>query len=293
MDSNTVSYNVFKNTGQNIDTIPLVEADESGNMYIDNILDAEDIEINLNGITLYPNIDYSVYVPKYDSSSKSPSMIVLRNTIAADKEFTLEIYRLNQGENHSYYWSSPAVNTSNIFSMDDDRLLFIKGSFNVYVNNLLISDSNVEIINFRTIRINNIPDLKNVMVKFSYSDHTNIQLILDEYKYDDMKKNNEYYWHRNTTTITPDLFDEFTDGGSANGTTFNDSRSMIMMDKLKNPNETVILDANNPNKEAYDTFINANPFGSSYIKHNEFLNMNEIKNEKYKLQSRIIKDPEI
>lgn len=293
MDSNTVSYNVFKNTGQNIDTIPLVEADESGNMYIDNILDAEDIEINLNGITLYPNIDYSVYVPKYDSSSKSPSMIVLRNTIAADKEFTLEIYRLNQGENHSYYWSSPAVNTSNIFSMDDDRLLFIKGSFNVYVNNLLISDSNVEIINFRTIRINNIPDLKNVMVKFSYSDHTNIQLILDEYKYDDMKKNNEYYWHRNTTTITPDLFDEFTDSGSANGTTFNDSRSMIMMDKLKNPNETVILDANNPNKEAYDTFINANPFGSSYIKHNEFLNMNEIKNEKYKLQSRIIKDPEI
>lgn len=296
MENNSVSYNVFKDTGKNIDTIPLVEADESGNMYIDNLVDANDIEINLNSLTLYPNIDYSIYSPKYDNDSKNPSMIVLRNTIDASKKFTLEIYRLNKGENHSFYWMRPAEGTDDTFTMDDDRLLFIPNTFTVYVNNLLIDINKVSILDTHTIRIIGMEDIKNVLVKFSYSNHTNLQMIFDYYKYRKDNFNeirNTNYWHRNTNSILPNLFDEFTDNGASNGTTFNDSRNMIMMDKLNNPNETVIIDANKANVETWDTFINSAPFGSSYMKHNEFFNMNEIKNEKYRLQSRVIKDPEI
>lgn len=261
------------NQSKFIDSLPLVNEDNNGNMLVDTITDPNDLDINLNGMTLYPNVDYSLYIPTVDSPSLIPSLIVFRNTIPQDKIDNIEITRKNKGENHSFFWNSPAVGTTNIFSMDDDRLLFIEGTFSVYVNNYKISTDKVTILNTKSIKITGAGNLKNVMVRFSYPSHTNLQLILDYYKYQHMDQNDEYY-HLNTSNAIADSFDDLT-GYSINSL---DSKKLILINKLLDKNREEI-NANVSLNEMWDTVIDGRPFNEKYLNQSYEFNMNESKTD--------------
>lgn len=291
-DSKTsLTYNVYTDTGKPVDTFPLIQMDEKGYMFIDSGTNAEDLDINLNGMTLYPNIDYAIYKPASGgASADDPMMVILRRTIPENVKFKLEIYKLATKENHTYFWEAPAYTSAssqsqNIFSMDDDRLIFIPGIknlFSVYVNNYRIQDNEFDILDAQTIRINTDRQpkpYKNVMVRFSYSDHVNLQLIMDYYKYKHLPDSDSKPFHATTNNIISDRFDELVGDASDTGNSYRDSRKMILMSRLNDQTKDAIIDTNKETDEVWDTFIDGHPFGDGgYLNHSEFFDMNKIKN---------------
>jgi len=174
INSRLVTFDKTKmmENGSSIDCLPFVIEDNQGHMFTDTITDPTDIDININGLTLYPNIDYGLYIPDkthFDVNLEAiPTMIVFREAIDLKKVDKIEVTQLNKKSTRTFYWSEPAVGTTNIFSMDNDRDLFIPNTFSVYINNLRIPVRDVEILSTRSIRINNHNNIKNVMVRFGY-----------------------------------------------------------------------------------------------------------------------------
>lgn len=194
----------------NLDCIPLVnyiQEDENSELFIveSGIERADDVEVNIDGLTLYPNIDYTLVDMKKEDI---PKLILFKNVIPDTSK--LEINILNKNTNHCIYFnttceykngSNQIVNSLNKVVLTDDEYLFVKfdnlKKFSVYINNLFIPQkyykvnnpielefTNEAIEKFGKISENNTEKrLYNIMIKFTYDDHTHNSPIFDYYKY--------------------------------------------------------------------------------------------------------------
>lgn len=257
-------YYINNNKDYPMDSLPLVIFDSENNMYTGLIYDEEDIDISVNGLTLIPKRDYNILDPDIDSI---PSMITFKNYIPLGS--TIEINYLEEKTNHVFNWDNPAYGTQNRFVLDDDRFIFVKGTFELFVNNLKLDNESFNIINNRTIEIINIEPkyLKNVMVRFSYRDHTNLKLIQDSYKFNNIDINENGY-HSKFEGKSPNNFDKLSNGVST------DISKILLMNKL-NTNNKLIIDCNDDNLQS-DIYLDSRYIDNQYINRNISINANAI-----------------
>ena len=257
-------YYINNNRDYPMDSLPLVTFDSENNMYTGLIYDEEDIDISVNGLTLIPKRDYNILDPDIDSI---PSMITFKNYIPLGS--TIEINYLEEKTNHVFNWDNPAYGTQNRFVLDDDRFIFVKGTFELFVNNLKLDNESFNIINNRTIEIINIEPkyLKNVMVRFSYRDHTNLKLIQDSYKFNNIDINENGY-HSKFEGKSPNNFDKLSNGVST------DISKILLMNKL-NTNDKLVIDCNDDNLQS-DIYLDSRYIDNQYINRNISINANSI-----------------
>ncbi|HQL12053.1 MAG TPA: hypothetical protein PK507_03475 [bacterium] len=172
----------FKNIDSSIEYIDLMELGEMGNgrlfkwLSYDTILSAEDVEINMNGYILYPNIDYTVVNANYTQSAKN--LIMFRNIVPSNGDISVElnlrpdsnaklVYKTNQAYSLCYekYKEIPSdkdlkkVPISKTVTMDNDRYQFLVSTvngettnkFDIYINNMKVPNKFIRVVNSKTI----------------------------------------------------------------------------------------------------------------------------------------------
>ena len=245
----------------NIDSLPLITFDDQSNIYTNYISKAEDIEVIIDGLVLTPYSEYAIVDTDFESV---PSLIVFKNIIPKDS--IIEINHLNEEMNYVKYFNNPAEGTNNIFTLDDDTILFIDNTFEVFINNLRISKNDISIINSKSIRIDNHANIKNVMIRFSYINHTNLKLIMDEYKYINMNANDSYY-HSSASPKFPSNFDLLCQEIQSK-----DIGKLLLIDKL---NDNVAFSINtNRDGLIWDIVLDSDNIDGKYISSNIFINAN-------------------
>ncbi|QXN67965.1 hypothetical protein FPHOBKDP_00215 [Listeria phage LPJP1] len=265
-NSGSLYYNQLDLNEYDIDCLPFATLDDDSNIFTNINSNPEDIDINIDGLTLYPGIDYTIIDPDFESI---PSLIVFKSIVP--KTSTIEINLLNENSNYIRTFSKPAEGTTDVFSLDDDSVIFIKGTFTVYVNNLRIDSSKVKILNGKSIQIIDYADpLINVMIRFSYDDHTQLKLILDWYKYDKMNLNDNYY-HSYYNVRQTSNFDILT--GITNDNSRGSIRKLILMDYMRQRGKTII-NCNNNDLLSWDISLDSEEINNKYISQNIILDMN-------------------
>ena len=260
-------YNGFENSPYDIECIPLVENDEDMNFFIMDINNAEDIEVIINGYTLYPQVDYNIITVPSDDS---PKLLLFRKKLP--KDCIVEINDLNENVNHIRYFKYPAEGTKNIIALNNDEELFVPNGFSVYVNNLKIKNSDIEVLNTNSIRINNQDEISNIMIKFTYDNHTHLKLIKDKYKYDNIDFNDRYY-HSFFKAMPPSNFDKLCGDNSESSLL-----KLLVYNKLDNPDDYSIFDCNDSNGTGLpmDISIDGKPIDNIYCKEDAVIDCNNL-----------------
>src|SRR5699024_4575970 len=187
LTNNKILYDKLFFSDGIVDSLPIVDSDDEGHIITETYKCPEDVEVVVEGLTLIPNRDYTVVNSR---SLDTPSMIAFRNVIPNDKEIEVSLFEDNSTFTH--YIPYPNERTYNRFSMENDLNPFIKGHFEVFVNNKRIPMHHVRIVNHRTIEINNYnDDLVNIMVRFNTRSHYHVDEIITNYKYNIMDMNDE------------------------------------------------------------------------------------------------------
>lgn len=327
------NHNLFFETiNDNIDTIDLSEKvnDKMGQIFqilsTDEVLTANDLEIILNGYTLYPNLDYQVIST---NSSKCPNYILFRNVIPKSDQISMEINIIPNNNTkifNSYYQAYELVkntedynfntkypNTevksymkykklpvSKFITMDDDRNLFIKDKFDVFINNRKVANDKINIINTKTIEITSSIDYRmtylydnsetgkasefekeyhNIMIRFNYSDNRNIKELLLEHKYNYKKPNYRSGFSNNFELINSDNYYIEKDILIKNSSfdwicgEMSDESSKILIQN-NNYFNNLIYDCND-NTLSFNTFLDARDIDSKYLKNNIIIDCNK------------------
>lgn len=294
-------YKDLTNTPYDIECIPLTEMDEDGNIFTNIVSRPEDLEIIVDGLTLYPKIDYDIVDLAIDNV---PTLIVFRNIIP--KTCKIEVNVLNENCNFVRYFKDIVENNEGkrYISFNDDSLLLIPESFSVYVDNYKQNNKDMNIINTNTLEIKTITtcsnkkelngkhylyseyqlgnntnkimnDLcKNIMVRFSYDDHTHLKEIFDEYKYRDENNLNSNYYHSYFKHSTPSAFDEL-----CNNARSSSIRKMFIYNNLFK-GQYNIFNCNDTNAiNVFDVTIDGHPFENMYAKEDIAIDCNPILDE--------------
>ena len=259
--TNTIKY-VNNNSAYRMDSLPLVSFDSKNAMYNGLPYKAEDLDISVSGLTLVPERDYTVIEP---TLSNTPTMITFRNYLPVGT--TVEVNYLPENSQKVFYWTTPAKGTSNRFSLDDERYLFVKGTFETFVNNLKIDETKVKIKNNRTIEIQ-VPNPRNVMVRFSTRPHSNLKLIQDSYKFAtiDVTDNN---YHSAFSPSSPSLYDQMSLGVST------DIGKIALLEML-NTDSALIFDCNQKDATITDIYLDSKYIDNQYINRDLIVDANRV-----------------
>ena len=257
-----------------IDSVPLMQT-ANGKYLMMTGMRPEDVDININGYTLIPNVDFSI-IDGYDSNGNELALAVFRNILP--KNCKLEINFLDEGTYHIRFSPRPAHNTTNIFVLDDEDLVFKDGLFETYANNLRIPREDIEILDSKTIKITtSVTELKNVMFRFSHEPHHNLEDIMNDYKLR-FYNNNLGYFHSNQDTVAYDSnFDElcgFNKSTTVNKFILQTFLRDIDLGKFRFIEETK-LDANVDNGHQWDINIDGDEINSQYITQNLLIRSNK------------------
>lgn len=248
--THTIKY-VNINSAYRMDSLPLVTFDSKNNMYDGLASRAEDLDVTVDGLTLVPGRDYNVLTPKLAST---PTMLTFRNYIPVGS--VVEVNYLHENAQRIFYWATPAVGTTNVFSLDDERYIFVKGTFETFVNNKKVDEAKVTILNNRSIQIN-VPDPANVMVRFSTRPHSNLKLIQDSYKFSTINILDNNY-HSAFTPGSPSTYDKKSLGISTD-------IGKVNLLELINTNQEFILDCNKEGKLMTDVYLDSRYINNQYI----------------------------
>ena len=266
--TNTVKY-VNTNTTYRMDSLPLVYFDSDNNIYNGLTAKAEDLDVMVNGLTLIPMKDYTVIEP---TLINTPTMLIFKNYIPVGS--TVEVNYLPENCQRVVTWSKPAVGTTNKFSLDDERNVFVKGTFETFVNNLKIDEGKVQVLNNRTIAIN-VANPRNVMVRFSNKPHSNLKLIEDACKFNTIDINDNNY-HSNIGDSELSLFDTTSLGRST------DIGKVALYDLLEaernnhQQNEPIILDCNESSTLLTDIYLDSKYIENQYLTRDLIIDANEV-----------------
>ena len=266
--TNTVKY-VNTNTTYRMDSLPLVYFDSDNNIYNGLTARAEDLDVMVNGLTLIPMKDYTVIEP---TLINTPTMLIFKNYIPVGS--TVEVNYLPENCQRVVTWSKPAVGTTNKFSLDDERNVFVKGTFETFVNNLKIDEAKVQVLNNRTIAIN-VANPRNVMVRFSNKPHSNLKLIEDACKFNTIDINDNNY-HSSIGDSEISLFDTTSLGRST------DIGKVALYDLLEaernnhQQNEPIILDCNESSTLLTDIYLDSKYIENQYLTRDLIIDANEV-----------------
>ncbi len=266
--TNTVKY-VNTNTTYRMDSLPLVYFDSDNNIYNGLTAKAEDLDVMVNGLTLIPMKDYTVIEP---TLINTPTMLIFKNYLPVGS--TVEVNYLPENCQRVVTWSKPAVGTTNKFSLDDERNVFVKGTFETFVNNLKIDEDKVQVLNNRTIAIN-VDKPRNVMVRFSNKPHSNLKLIEDTCKFNTIDINDNNY-HSGIGDSELSLFDTTSLGRST------DIGKVALYDLLEaernnhQQNEPIILDCNESSTLLTDIYLDSKYIENQYLTRDLIINANEV-----------------
>ena len=266
--TNTVKY-VNTNTTYRMDSLPLVYFDSDNNIYNGLTARAEDLDVMVNGLTLIPMKDYTVIEP---TLINTPTMLIFKNYIPVGS--TVEVNYLPENCQRVVTWSKPAVGTTNKFSLDDERNVFVKGTFETFVNNLKIDEGKVQVLNNRTIAIN-VANPRNVMVRFSNKPHSNLKLIEDTCKFKTIDINDNNY-HSSIGDSELSLFDTTSLGRST------DIGKVALYDLLEaernnhQQNEPIILDCNESSTLLTDIYLDSKYIENQYLTRDLIIDANEV-----------------
>lgn len=266
--TNTVKY-VNTNTTYRMDSLPLVYFDNDNNIYNGLTAKAEDLDVMVNGLTLIPMKDYTVIEP---TLINTPTMLIFKNYLPVGS--TVEVNYLPENCQRVVAWAKPAVGTTNKFSLDDERNVFVKGTFETFVNNLKIDEDKVQVINNRTIAIN-VAKPRNVMVRFSNKPHSNLKLIEDSYKFNTIDINDNNY-HSGIGDSELSLFDTTSLGRST------DIGKVALYDLLEDErnnhqqNEPIILDCNESSNLLTDIYLDSKYIENQYLTRDLIIDANEV-----------------
>lgn len=266
--TNTVKY-INTNTTYRMDSLPLVYFDSDNNIYNGLTAKAEDLDVMVNGLTLIPDKDYTVIEP---TLVNTPTMLIFRNYLEVGS--TIEVNYLPENCQRVVTWSKPAVGTTNKFSLDDERNVFVKGTFETFVNNLKIDEAKVQVLNNRTIAIN-VENPRNVMVRFSNKPHSNLKLIEDNCKFTTIDINDNNY-HTGIGDSELSLYDTTSLGRST------DIGKVVLYDLLEaerdnhQQNEPIILDCNEPSKLLTDIYLDSRYIENQYLTRDLIIDANEV-----------------
>jgi len=195
VDDNINVYSNLENSIYDIETIPLLKFTESDEIISLNIDRAEDIEVIVDNLILYPNRDY-ILLNTDNYLEEIPPLVLFRNKIKKNSKIEISVLGKNTGQ--IFLFDTTArngnkVKTDDIISMNTDEFPFILNKFSVFVNHLRIPNTDVQILNTKTIKILNNDNINNIMIRFDIEDHVNLDEILYKYKYS--KIYNDDYYH--------------------------------------------------------------------------------------------------
>lgn len=259
---NTLYFNSLDDSSYEIDSIPLVSFDNEDQMYTGIVPRSEDIDVNVNGLTLVPNRDFTIINTSLDDV---PTIIAFRNQLP--KGSKVEVNFLNENTNHIAFFSEPAIGTTNKFTLSSDEYLFIPGTFEVFMNNMKIDDEYYNIIDSRTIEMvgfgSNI--VYNVMVRFGYEGHVNLKPILDDFKYSNIDMNQTL--HHSKTILIQNSFDVLC--ANKRSTSVNNLllSELMLFDNDRN------IDAN-ADSGLWDIVISPNSISGKYVRDDIDIDMN-------------------
>jgi len=142
-------------------------------------------------------------------------------------------------------------------------------------------------------------DLDNSRIEkeLSVQINTNLQLILDKYKYDHLSFKDTYY-HQNTNQIVSDNFDTLVD----HSTSSNDLKKLLLINELNESNNYdnngKVVNCNEEQNTVWDTYIDGHPFSNLYLKTNFYFDSNWLMNsESFSVETqqkvKNLEDPEI
>lgn len=144
LTNNVILYDKLNYIKRDIDSLPIVEVGPQGELLTELSRRTEDVEVIVDGLTLIPGRDFHVMNTPNDPDI--PSLVAFRNVIPNTSK--VEITLLNENSSDVYYFKRPAVDTTNVFVLPDDKRIFTN---NIYQNDPykdinLLKDSNEDVI---------------------------------------------------------------------------------------------------------------------------------------------------
>ena len=265
-----------------VDSLPLIQT-TNGKYLVLTGKRAEDLDVNINGYTLIPGHDYKL-LDSTDSNGHPVALIQFRNVIP--KDVKIEINFLDEWTNHVRYFVAPAKGTDDIYIMDDDEFSLIEGTFEVFQNNLRLDRSQYEVLSNRTLRVTADPTVYkrgNLMIRFSYPEHTNMTDILNEYKYRLMDLRETYYHSKFTPDAGPSNFDILCGNKQSTASGKNYLQELLLKAGDRDggiPAEKLILNANKDDLKV-DIDLGAKEIDNPYVTGNMEIDCNEDQLSKY------------
>ena len=261
IDSDIKFYDKIDN--DNLDCIALanyLKNEEDDSLYIveTEVDKSDDIEVVVDGLMLYPNIDYTIVdIPDEDI----PKLLLFKNVIPNTSK--LEINILNKDSNHCVYFATTAydmntdMKTPNILRLYNDKYIFNEyKKFMIFVNNKLVLPKYYEVLDPLTLKFTddfvamNKDGIYNILVRFNYDDHTHNEPIFDYYKYYQFEKSSDGSIFKSFGT------DE--DGNNIYHFNTSDSKVFVMSDK----NAYYHCEYGDTRPSDYDILTNNNKSGS-------------------------------
>ncbi|BDE75677.1 hypothetical protein [Staphylococcus phage S6] len=144
LTNNVILYDKLNYIKRDIDSLPIVEVGPNGELLTELSRRTEDVEVIVDGLTLIPGRDFHVMNTPNDPDI--PSLVAFRNVIPNTAK--VEITLLNENSSDVYYFKRPAVDTTNVFVLPDDKRIFTN---NIYQNDPykdinLLKDSDEDVI---------------------------------------------------------------------------------------------------------------------------------------------------
>ncbi|QQM14733.1 hypothetical protein CPT_MarsHill_199 [Staphylococcus phage MarsHill] len=144
LTNNVILYDKLNYIKRDIDSLPIVEVGPQGELLTELSRRTEDVEVIVDGLTLIPGRDFHVMNTPNDTDI--PSLVAFRNVIPNTAK--VEITLLNENSSDVYYFKRPAVDTTNVFVLPDDKRIFTN---NIYQNDPykdinLLKDSDEDVI---------------------------------------------------------------------------------------------------------------------------------------------------
>ncbi|WPH64261.1 hypothetical protein [Staphylococcus phage vB_StaM_PB50] len=144
LTNNVILYDKLNYIKRDIDSLPIVEVGPKGELLTELSRRTEDVEVIVDGLTLIPGRDFHVMNTPNDPDI--PSLVAFRNVIPNTSK--VEITLLNENSSDVYYFKRPAVDTTNVFVLPDDKRIFTN---NIYQNDPykdinLLKDSDEDVI---------------------------------------------------------------------------------------------------------------------------------------------------
>lgn len=214
---NNIHYEGFRDK---ISALPLSTVN-NGMMFDIEETKPEDIEVLVNGITLYPYIDYNIYE---DIEKEIPKLLIFNINIDKDAVVDVNFLGSNRNKVHFTNIASDTGETGYSLKINDDNFLLDENiNCQIFQNGSIVMNSQIEVLNSKEFIIKYVPlsegdnehiaaykyignNMNNnlIMIRKHYEDHTHLKEILDYYKYYLLRKDNPNSYNESINVYTKD-----------------------------------------------------------------------------------------